>query len=114
MSKRDQKLYLYDIRDSIEAIFSYISDMDKDEFIQDRKTYSAVIREFEIIGEATKNLSEDIIEKYNEIEWRDIVDFRNILIHEYFGVDFDIVWNVIQQDLPRLRRTIELIIQEIR
>ncbi len=114
MSKRDQKLYLYDIRDSIEAIFSYIADMDKDDFIQDRKTYSAVIREFEIIGEATKNLSEEIIEKYNEIEWRDIVDFRNILIHEYFGVDFDIVWNVIQQDLPRLRRTIELIIQEIR
>ena len=113
MSKRDQKLYLYDIRDSIEAIFSYISDMDKDEFIQDRKTYSAVIREFEIIGEATKNLSEDIIEKYNEIEWRDIVDFRNILIHEYFGVDFDIVWNVIRQDLPRLQRIIELVIQEL-
>ncbi len=113
MSKRDQKLYLYDIRDSIEAIFSYISDMDKDEFIQDRKTYSAVIREFEIIGEATKNLSEDIIEKYNEIEWRDIVDFRNILIHEYFGIDFDIVWNVIRQDLPRLQRIIELVIQEL-
>ena len=57
-----------------------------------------------------KRLSKNI----NEIEWRDIVDFRNILIHEYFGIDFDIVWNVIQQDLPRLRRTIELIIQEIR
>ncbi len=78
----------------------YVDDLSYDKFIKDRKTYSAVIREFEIIREATSHLSNDIIQKYHSILWRDLKDFRNILIHEYFGVDFEIVWNVIQQDLP--------------
>jgi uncharacterized protein with HEPN domain len=102
MHKRDVTLFVNDIKDSIEAIESYIQDMDIDKFIQDRKTYSAVIREFEIIGEAAKHLPDDIVSQYSDIAWRDIKDFRNILIHEYFGVDFEIVWNTIKNDLPKL------------
>ena len=100
MSKRDIKLFITDIKESIEAIFEYIKDEDFNSFINDRKTYSAVIREFEIIGEATKHLPEELTNRYVHIGWRDIKDFRNMLIHEYFGVDFEIVWNTIKNDLP--------------
>lgn len=100
-------LYLNDIKDSINAINDYISSMTFDEFINDRKTYMAVIREFEIIGEAVKNLPDSIKTKYQNIEWRDIVDFRNLLIHQYFGVDLEIVWKTIHEDLPPLKHAIE-------
>ena len=106
MSKRDISLFINDIEESINAIFEYIKDEDFDSFIEDRKTYSAVIREFEIIGEAVKHLPKEITDKYSNIEWRDIKDFRNMLIHEYFGVDFEIVWNTINDDLPKLYETI--------
>ena len=112
MSKRDVRLFINDIRESVEAILDYVDKMDIDTFTKDRKTYSAVIREFEIIGEATKHLPEDLLQKYNQIAWRDIKDFRNILIHEYFGVDHDIVWNTIQTDLPFLKTVIERMYQE--
>lgn len=107
--KRDYKLFVIDIKESIEAIFDYVKDLNFDEFINDRKTYSAVIREFEIIGEATKHLPKNITLKYNNIGWRDIKDFRNLLIHEYFGVDFEIVWNTIKNDLPKLYEVIKKI-----
>ena len=112
MSKRDEKLFLYDIKDATEAILSYTASMDLDLFKNDRKTYSAVIREFEIIGEATKHLSNETINLYTQVHWRDMQDFRNILIHEYFGVDFEIVWNTIFEDLPQLLETIKKIIED--
>ena len=112
MSNRDVRLFINDIRESVEAILDYVDKMDIDAFAKDRKTYSAVIREFEIIGEATKHLPEDLLQKYNRVAWRDIKDFRNILIHEYFGVDFDIVWNTIQTDLPFLKAVIDRMYQE--
>ncbi len=102
MHKRNDKLYLHDIFDSSNAILDYVKNMSYEEFSADRKTYSAVIREFEIIGEAVGNLSEEIKSKYKNIQWQDIKDFRNILIHEYFGVDLEIVWKVIDEDLPML------------
>jgi len=107
MSKRDISLFVVDIKESIEAIFKYVEDENLESFIKDRKTYSAVIREFEIIGEATKHLPQELVDKYNHIGWRDIKDFRNLLIHEYFGVDFEIVWNTIKNDLPILYEAIK-------
>ena len=74
--------------------------------------YSAVIREFEIIGEAVGKLEDRIKEDYPHIAWQDIKDFRNLLIHEYFGVDLEIVWNVIEDDLRPLYETIETISKE--
>ncbi len=73
----------------------------------------AAIREFEIIGEATKHLPDEITRILTEIEWRDLNDFRNLLIHEYFGIDFEIICNVIQQDLPALKRVIDQIANKI-
>ncbi|MFH1252479.1 MAG: DUF86 domain-containing protein [bacterium] len=101
ISKKDQ-LYLDDILESAQAIQGYVENIDLLTFIKDRKTYSATIREFQIIGEAVNNLSDDIKSNYPKTAWQDIKDFRNILIHEYFGIDLELVWNVIQEDLPEL------------
>ena len=102
MPERNILLYLEDIEDSGRAISGYIQGMSFENFCQDRKTFSAVIREFEIIGEAVAKLPAGFRQYYPEVRWQDIKDFRNILIHEYFGVDLEIVWNVIQEELPIL------------
>ena len=106
MSKRTHLLYLTDILDSCEAIIEYTENLSFNEFSNDRKTYSAVIREFEIIGEAVVKLPDGIKSRYTDVEWQDIKDFRNLLIHEYFGVDLEIVWNVIQEDISNLIETV--------
>lgn len=102
MSERNFDLYLTDILESGLAIHSYVQGIEFKGFTDDRMRYSAVIREFEIIGEAVGKLPEDIKAKHPNVPWREIKDFRNMLIHEYFGVDLRIVWNAIHQDLPLL------------
>ena len=109
MSKRSPLIYVHDIRESIEAIFQYVRDLTFEDFSGDRMRYSAVIREFEIIGEAVGKLPPILKERFPKIEWQDIKDFRNLLIHEYFGVDLEIVWKVIHDDLPHLKETMNKI-----
>ena len=113
MSTRDKKLFLNDIVESIDAIFDHIKGYDLGDFKSDRKTYQAVVKEFEIIGEATKNVYELLKEKYPNYPWRLIVDFRNKLTHEYFGVDFVLIWNTIFLKLPELKKMIEKLIKEL-
>ena len=112
MSNRDERLFLQDIYDSVNAILEFTTELNVEEFAQNRLVYSATIREFEIIGEATIHLSSETLKKYDSIAWRDLKDFRNILIHEYFGVDHQIVWNTIQKDLPLLRDVIVIMMRE--
>ena len=100
-----EKCGLADIVESGTAIQGYIEGYSFQDFSGDRKTYSAVIREFEIIGEAVGKLPEKIKNQRAEVEWQDIKDFRNLFIHEYFGVDLEIIWQVIQNDLPQLLET---------
>jgi uncharacterized protein with HEPN domain len=102
MSECNFELYLADFVESGLAIQSYVQGIEFKGFADDRMRYSAVIREFEIIGEAVGKLPEDIKAKHPNVPWREIKDFRNMLIHEYFGVDLRIVWNAIHQDLPLL------------
>lgn len=102
MPERNCRLYLSDILDSGEAILSYVDNIDFEHFCKDRMRFTAVIREFEVIGEAVGKLPEELKTQYPEVPWREIKDFRNILIHEYFGVDLRIVWNAVKQDLPVL------------
>lgn len=111
MSERSTKLYLIDILESADAITDYVKDLNFESFTKDRKTRMAVIKEFEIIGEAVSKLPKDLKKKYKKIRWQDIKDFRNILTHEYFGVDLEIVWKVIKEDLPELINTIKKIIE---
>ena len=112
MSKRSSRLYVQDIRESIDAIFQYVLGLTFTDFCADRMRYSAVIREFEIIGEAVVKLSPHLTKQFPDVQWQDIKDFRNLLIHEYFGVDLEIVWKVIRDDLPKLYETI-LKIEEV-
>ncbi len=114
MSERPQFLYCQDILDSGHAIQSYVHGLTYDAFVRDRMRYSAVIREFEIIGEAVGNLSNTLKSDYPEIPWQDIKDFRNLLAHEYFGVDLEIVWNTVRADLPLLMAAVKKIADGIK
>ena len=113
MFERDSRLYLSDILDSGIAILEFVKELSFEGFCKDRKTHSAVIREFEVIGEAVGKLSEELKRKHPAIEWQDIKDFRNLLIHEYFGVDLEIVWKIVQDDLPALMNVVrEILLKE--
>ncbi|MDO9288963.1 MAG: DUF86 domain-containing protein [Thermodesulfovibrionales bacterium] len=111
MSERDFRLYLVDILDSGSAVLAFVKDLSFEEFCNDRKTSSAAIREFEIIGEAAGKLPDELKQKRPDVEWQDIKDFRNLLIHEYFGVDLEIVWKVIQENLPVLMNAVREILR---
>ena len=89
---RKQILYINDILRSIELIEEFTENMTYETFIKDPKTQSAVVRQFEIIGEAVKRLDKDLTEQYPEIDWPAIAGMRDLLIHHYSGVDLDIVW----------------------
>jgi uncharacterized protein with HEPN domain len=112
MSERPYYLYCQDILESGTAIQSYVKGISFDAFSLDRMRCSAVIREFEIIGEAVSKLPTDLKSLYPDIPWQDIKDFRNLLIHEYFGVDLEIVWNTVHNDLPMLMDAIQKIAKE--
>ena len=111
MSERDPRLYCDDILDSGNAILEFVEGLSFDDFCNDRRTYSAVIREFEIIGEAVGKLPESFRKRRPDVEWQDIKDFRNLLSHEYFGVDLEIVWNVIEEDLRHLMDAVKKILE---
>lgn len=102
MSKRNTKVLLNDIIFSIENIFSYTKNYDFLAFKNDRKTVDAVIRNLEIIGEASNKISADIKNNSEHIPWKQTVGLRNKIIHEYFGVDESIIWAVVCEDLPEL------------
>lgn len=107
MSKRDWRLYFEDILESIKKIESYTLNFSYDNFIKDSKTVDAVVRNLEIIGEAGRQVEESIKKKYDNIPWKEIVGFRNRIIHGYFGIDFAIIWQIIIHDLPGLKQKIE-------
>ena len=103
---RSDILYINDILSSINAIEEFISDMDFKAFSNDRKTSSATIRELEVIGEAVGKVSVELKTEYQDINWRDIKDLRNLLIHEYFGIDLEIIWNIVIKDIPTFKNNI--------
>lgn len=102
MSKRADSERLRDIQEAIQRIEIYIGGMSYDDFLNDLKTQDAVIRNIEIIGEAVKGMSGAVRENLSSIPWRNIAGMRDRLIHDYFGVNLDIVWQVASEELPRL------------
>ena len=106
MPKREILLYIEDALESIEAVESYIDTLSFDNFKEDRKTYSATIREYIIIGEAIAHTIEELEEKIPNFPWRIIKDFRNVIVHEYFGVDAEMVWDISTNELTALKNNL--------
>ena len=107
MPKRDSQLYIQDIIESANAIKLYCESIDFEAFCNDRKTYSATIREYTIIGEAVSQIMDMLEEKTPDYPWRMVKDFRNFIIHEYFGVDTKVVWDLTKLELDSLLHFIQ-------
>ena len=106
MVRRNPRLYLKDILSSINAIDEYTRNMSEADFYQNGQVQDAVLRRLEIIGEAAKSLEEEFRQRYPELPWKSMAGMRDVLIHQYFGVDLHRVWLTIKDDLPAIKQKI--------
>jgi len=109
---KDDRLYLTSILESIHNIQEY-TQLGRDAFMQSRMQRDAVVRNFETIGEAAKQVSGDLRKVHPEIPWRKVAGFRDVLIHDYLGVDVNEVWNITERELPDLKAKVERILSEL-
>lgn len=107
MPPREWKFRLQDILEAIDRIYRYTKDMDFGVWQKDEKTVDAVIRNLEIIGEAASHIPAEIEEKYSQVPWKEMRGIRNILAHEYFGVDLEVIWRTVQEDLLLVKEHLE-------
>lgn len=105
--------YLNDILGAIEKIEQFTKGFNYSKFVKDEKTVFAVIRALEIIGEATRSIPESTKKKYSAVPWREIAGIRNKLIHEYFGVNYEVIWKTIKEDLKPLKESVKKIIEKV-
>ena len=107
MSSRSDREFLEDIQEAIRRAHMYVDGISYEQFLIDLKTQDALIRTLEIIGEATKRLSPEIRERHSAIPWKSMAGVHDKLIHDYFGVNFDIVWQIVHDELPAVAIVIE-------
>ena len=104
--KRDYILFLEDILSAIEKIEMYTKGLKFKKFRENSMAVDAVIRNFEVIGEATRNVPKTVKDKYPDVEWKEAIGFRNVLTHDYFGIDLESVWDTLKNNIPVLKRHI--------
>ncbi len=110
--KRTSKAYLGDILESINRIREYIGSMDIEELKENKLVLDAVMRNLEIIGEAVAQMPEEIKNKYSQVLWRDIKDFRNVVAHHYFSINLQRIWDIIEHKLEPLEEKINEILKQ--
>jgi uncharacterized protein with HEPN domain len=111
MSRRDSDLLLEDIETAVERIERYVAGLTKASFLADDKTVDAVVRNLEIVGEATRRLDEDFRRRNPVLPWAQIAGLRNRIVHDYFGLDLEIIWQVISHDVPKLRAEVKKLLR---
>ncbi|WP_069791523.1 DUF86 domain-containing protein [Cyanobacterium sp. IPPAS B-1200] len=111
--KRELKDYILDILNAINSVEMFTKEYDFDSFCEDDKTKFAVIYAIQIIGEASNKISIDLQNKYPQIPWKDVRGMRNLIVHEYFGVNLLVIWNTINNDLPSLKPIIEDMLEDL-
>jgi uncharacterized protein with HEPN domain len=110
---RDHSLYLSDILKAFKAIESFVEGQSFEDFKKDDKTSSAVIRKFEIIGEAAKQVPENVKQEYPSVPWKEMAGMRDKLIHFYFGVNYELLWQTIRNRIPEIKPVIRQILQDL-
>lgn len=109
---RDPRLYLEDMAVACEKILRYTEGMSFSDFVEDERTFDAVIRNLEIVGEAARHIPAEVRQQYPEVGWSGIVALRNIIAHEYFGVDEEIVWDIVRTKVPALLEQVRHILRD--
>lgn len=110
---RSQKQYLLDILEAMNAARSFVEDMRRQDLKNDLRTRLALQRAFEIIGEATKHLDESLRSKYDDVPWSKMAGMRDMIVHEYFAVDLEVVWQTIHEDIPSVQPRLREILDEV-
>ena len=113
MSDRDWRLFLKDIHESSARVLEYAGAMTREVFFEDRKTMDAVMRNLAIIGEAAKKIPADVRRKYPDVAWKKMAGLRDIVVHDYFGIDEDIIWDVVSIRIPELTRHLDQMVREL-
>jgi uncharacterized protein with HEPN domain len=109
---RDSRIYLEDILEATHKIVSYTAHLSKAAFLEDEKTLDTVVRNLEVIGEAVKKLPEDLRAQHPTLEWKKMAGLRDILIHEYFGLDAEIVWDIVTTKVPTLNQAVRAMLNQ--
>jgi uncharacterized protein with HEPN domain len=110
ISDKERLLHIYD---AIESIINFTKEITYEEYYEDYKLRLALIKLLEIIGEASTGISSQIQEQFSEIDWSILKSVRNVLVHEYFGIDYEVIWNTIKIDIPELKTQVEQILNKI-
>jgi uncharacterized protein with HEPN domain len=112
MSDKNALIFIEHIRENIDAIEDFSRSISKEDLLADKQKQYAIIRAIEIIGESVKNLPDSFIKKYPKTSWKEIVGTRDKLIHHYFGIDPDMIWKIIKEDIPKLKEQIQELLKK--